>query len=193
MHPELTRARWPQATATTSSLADARGAPPAPALPSSASHPSGRRPAILRSVRSRLTSSHFVGRVGELAELELAVREAASGRATLVLLGGDSGVGKTRLVGELERRLDDLIPGETIVMLRGECVEQTDGELPYARAARGAAPARPRGPSGARRAGAGQPRGAGDDPARPAAATAMAPASVATEAASRACSRRSWS
>ena len=54
---------------------------------------------------SRLTSSHFVGRVGELAELELAVREASAGRPTLVLLGGDSGVGKTRLVGELEHRL----------------------------------------------------------------------------------------
>ena len=45
------------------------------------------------------------GRVGELAELELAWREAAAGRPVLVLLGGDSGVGKTRLVGELERRL----------------------------------------------------------------------------------------
>ena len=54
---------------------------------------------------SRLTSSHFVGRVGELAELELAVQEASAARPTLVLLGGDSGVGKTRLVGELEHRL----------------------------------------------------------------------------------------
>ena len=32
---------------------------------------------------SRLTSNHFVGRVGELAELELAVREATAGRPTI--------------------------------------------------------------------------------------------------------------
>ncbi|MGI8507431.1 MAG: ATP-binding protein, partial [Solirubrobacteraceae bacterium] len=82
-------------------------------------------------MRATLTSSHFVGRVGELAELELAVREAASGRPALVLLGGDSGVGKTRLVRELEHRLaleDD--PGTLV--LRGEGVEQAEGELPYA-------------------------------------------------------------
>jgi ATP/maltotriose-dependent transcriptional regulator MalT len=82
-------------------------------------------------MRSRLTSTHFVGRVGELAELMLAVREASSGRSGLVLLGGDSGVGKTRLVAELEQRLaDDHEPSAMI--LRGEGVEQSDGELPYA-------------------------------------------------------------
>jgi DNA-binding CsgD family transcriptional regulator/tetratricopeptide (TPR) repeat protein len=83
---------------------------------------------------SRLTSNHFVGRVGELAELELAVREASAGRPTLVLLGGDSGVGKTRLVGELEQRLGaggDGAEGATLI-LRGDGVEQADGELPYA-------------------------------------------------------------
>ncbi len=74
----------------------------------------------------RLTSSHFVGRVGELGELELAAREAQGRCPTLVLLGGESGVGKTRLVDELERRLS----GEMLV-LRGEAVEQGDSELPY--------------------------------------------------------------
>jgi ATP/maltotriose-dependent transcriptional regulator MalT len=74
----------------------------------------------------RLTSSHFVGRVGELAELELASREAREGRPVLVLLGGDSGVGKTRLVVEFEERLQDA------TVLRGEGVEQGGAELPYA-------------------------------------------------------------
>ena len=49
-------------------------------------------------MRARLTSSRFVGRVGELAELELALRDAAEGSPVVVLLGGESGVGKTRLV-----------------------------------------------------------------------------------------------
>jgi DNA-binding CsgD family transcriptional regulator/tetratricopeptide (TPR) repeat protein len=83
---------------------------------------------------SRLTSNHFVGRVGELAELELAVREASAGRPTLVLLGGDSGVGKTRLVGELEDRVSASAGNgeDGCLILRGDGVEQADGELPYA-------------------------------------------------------------
>ena len=43
-------------------------------------------------MRARLSSQRFIGRDGELAELELAAREAAGGRPALVLLGGDSGV-----------------------------------------------------------------------------------------------------
>jgi predicted ATPase/DNA-binding CsgD family transcriptional regulator len=80
------------------------------------------------TMRARLTSSHLVGRVGELAELELAWREAEARRPVVVLLGGDSGVGKTRLVGEFEQRLSD----RDALVLRGESVEQGDTELPYA-------------------------------------------------------------
>ncbi|MBV8956143.1 MAG: AAA family ATPase, partial [Solirubrobacterales bacterium] len=79
-------------------------------------------------MRARLTSSHLVGRVGELAELELAWSEAQARRPVVVLLGGESGIGKTRLVGELEQRLSD----RDAVVLRGESVEQGDAELPYA-------------------------------------------------------------
>ena len=80
-----------------------------------------------------MTSNRFIGRVGELAELELAAREAASGRPTLVLLGGDSGLGKTRLVAELGRRLAESGDGgPPPLILRGDAVQQGDGELPYA-------------------------------------------------------------
>ena len=78
----------------------------------------------------RLTSSRFIGRVAELAELELALREVTAGRPAVVLLGGASGVGKTRLASELERRLTGT--NESVLVLRGESVEQRDGELPYA-------------------------------------------------------------
>ena len=81
-------------------------------------------------MRARLSSRSFVGRVGELAELQLAVREAVDGAPALVLLGGDSGVGKTRLVAELRHRLT---AGESPpLLLRGEAVAPSDGELPYA-------------------------------------------------------------
>ena len=79
-------------------------------------------------MRARVTSSHFVGRSAELAELELALREAEGGSPVAVLLSGESGVGKTRLVREFERRSGE---GEALV-LRGEAVEEADGELPYA-------------------------------------------------------------
>ena len=71
-----------------------------------------------------------MGRIGELAELRHAAREAARGRAALALLGGDSGVGKTRLVAELESALHD--GTDEVLVLRGEGVEPADGELPYA-------------------------------------------------------------
>jgi DNA-binding CsgD family transcriptional regulator len=82
-------------------------------------------------MRSRLTSSHFVGRVGELAELQASFDQAASGRPGLVLLGGDSGVGKTRLVSEFEQRQTRNGSGG-VIFLRGQSLEQTDGDLPYA-------------------------------------------------------------
>jgi DNA-binding CsgD family transcriptional regulator len=81
-------------------------------------------------MRARLTSSHLVGRIGELAELELAYREAASGRSVLVLVRGESGIGKTRLLSELERRLGE--QPEPPLVLRGEAVEHGGTELPYA-------------------------------------------------------------
>ncbi|HWD85195.1 MAG TPA: AAA family ATPase [Solirubrobacteraceae bacterium] len=79
-------------------------------------------------VRARVTSNHFVGRLRELGELEHASNEAAGGQPGLVLLGGESGVGKTRLVTEFERQ----VAHRPVLVLRGEAVEQADGELPYA-------------------------------------------------------------
>jgi hypothetical protein len=45
----------------------------------------------------------FVGRLHEVAELASALEEAASGRGSLVLVSGEPGIGKTRLMGELAR------------------------------------------------------------------------------------------
>ncbi|HEX6020728.1 MAG TPA: AAA family ATPase [Solirubrobacter sp.] len=77
---------------------------------------------------SRLTSARFVGRTAELEELRGLLRDAAAGRPSMAFIAGESGVGKTRLVSELERsaRADGLR------VIGGECVELGEGELPYA-------------------------------------------------------------
>jgi hypothetical protein len=48
----------------------------------------------------RVSSPVFVGRATELADLRAAFERAAGGEASAVLVGGEAGVGKTRLIGE---------------------------------------------------------------------------------------------
>jgi class 3 adenylate cyclase/tetratricopeptide (TPR) repeat protein len=69
---------------------------------------------------ARVSSDRFVGRENELTAL--------AGESGAVLLAGDAGVGKSRLVAELERRAR----ADGKLVLIGECLELTDGELPYA-------------------------------------------------------------
>ena len=75
----------------------------------------------------RLTSDQFVGRTDELGELDLAAQASAGQQPALILLGGDSGVGKTRLIREFEQ----LLASRDVLVLRGEAIEHEDGELPY--------------------------------------------------------------
>jgi DNA-binding CsgD family transcriptional regulator/tetratricopeptide (TPR) repeat protein len=79
-------------------------------------------------VATRVTSSTFVGRSVELAELEAVLSDAAAGRPSLAFVAGDSGVGKTRLLDEVAKRAK--ASGARI--LSGDCVELGEGELPYA-------------------------------------------------------------
>jgi ATP/maltotriose-dependent transcriptional regulator MalT len=77
---------------------------------------------------TRMTSARFVGRAGQLAELRSALRDAAEGRPSLALVGGESGVGKSRLADELKRHARE--SGARV--LAGDCVELGEDELPYA-------------------------------------------------------------
>jgi DNA-binding CsgD family transcriptional regulator/tetratricopeptide (TPR) repeat protein len=76
----------------------------------------------------RVASPTFVGRVEELQVLEAARRRAATTEPAIVLVGGEAGVGKTRLVAELT---GGCATDETRV-LAGGCVPVGDGALPYA-------------------------------------------------------------
>src|SRR4051812_36997272 len=80
------------------------------------------------SVATRVTSSRFVGREAELRELRAALSDAIDGRPGLAFVAGESGVGKTRLVCELEHRAR----ADGIRVLSGECVDLGDSELAYA-------------------------------------------------------------
>jgi predicted ATPase len=76
----------------------------------------------------RVASPAFVGRVEEFQTLEAARRRAADADPAVVLVGGEAGVGKTRLVTELTARCGT----DGTRVLAGGCVPVGDGALPYA-------------------------------------------------------------
>ena len=77
---------------------------------------------------SRISNPTLVGRSEELAALVESVRRAAERQCSVVLLKGDAGIGKTRLVQELERAPECR---ETL-RLRGACVDFGGEDLAYA-------------------------------------------------------------
>jgi DNA-binding CsgD family transcriptional regulator/tetratricopeptide (TPR) repeat protein len=79
-------------------------------------------------VPTRVSSPEFVGRAAELASLRAALGRAEAGTAAAVFLAGESGVGKTRLLRELER--DAVERGARV--LRGDCAAFGAGDLAYA-------------------------------------------------------------
>jgi DNA-binding CsgD family transcriptional regulator/tetratricopeptide (TPR) repeat protein len=76
----------------------------------------------------RAATPTLVGRSVELAALRAAFERAGSGDAATVIVSGDAGVGKTRLVDELMRTARD----DGALVLLGRCVDIGDGELAYA-------------------------------------------------------------
>jgi predicted ATPase len=75
-----------------------------------------------------LSSPTFIGRVEELRILEAARVRAANAEPAVVLLGGEAGVGKTRLLAELAARCRT----DRMRMLTGGCLPVGGDELPYA-------------------------------------------------------------
>ncbi|MFC4001063.1 AAA family ATPase [Prauserella oleivorans] len=69
----------------------------------------------------------LVGRVPELARLRAALDRATTGEATAILLAGDAGVGKTRLVTELAEGA----AADGALVLTGRCLDLREDGLPY--------------------------------------------------------------
>jgi DNA-binding CsgD family transcriptional regulator len=76
----------------------------------------------------RVSSPHLVGRVEELARLEAALERARAGSPAVVLVAGEAGVGKSRLITEFAARATS----SGARMLTGGCVAFSGGELAYA-------------------------------------------------------------
>ena len=74
---------------------------------------------------SFLQAASFVGRDAELAQLSDALASAMRGQGSVWLIGGESGVGKTRLCEELRARA--LVEGALV--LRGQAI--SEGGAPY--------------------------------------------------------------
>jgi tetratricopeptide (TPR) repeat protein len=76
----------------------------------------------------RMASPTFVGRIEELQTLEAARRRAADADPAVVLVGGEAGIGKTRLIAELTSRCAT----DGTRVLSGGCVPVGEGGLAYA-------------------------------------------------------------
>ncbi|WP_329462874.1 helix-turn-helix transcriptional regulator [Streptomyces sp. NBC_01431] len=83
---------------------------------------------MLGSVQTRSVSPVFVGRAGELTVLNEALARAEAGEPQALLVGGEAGVGKTRLVEEFTGAA--CAAGAVIAI--GGCVEVGADGLPFA-------------------------------------------------------------
>ena len=77
---------------------------------------------------ARVSSPVFIGRSDELLRLRAALGEAEDGQSSRFLVGGEAGVGKTRLVGEFS----DGARRDGALVLAGGCIDLGEGGLPYA-------------------------------------------------------------
>jgi DNA-binding CsgD family transcriptional regulator/tetratricopeptide (TPR) repeat protein len=75
-----------------------------------------------------VVSPVFIGRQREMASLGVPLRRAQEGDPAVILIGGEAGVGKTRLVGELA----GLAAAAGFRVLTGQCIELGSQGLPLA-------------------------------------------------------------
>jgi DNA-binding CsgD family transcriptional regulator/tetratricopeptide (TPR) repeat protein len=83
---------------------------------------------MIGGVARRVSSPVLVGRDAEAAQLKAALERAAAGRPAIVVVAGEAGVGKTRLVADLVGRAGEV----GAVALTGGCLDVGEGVLAYA-------------------------------------------------------------
>jgi predicted ATPase len=76
----------------------------------------------------QLTAGRFVGRTQELAWLRELLARAADGQAPVAVIGGEAGIGKTRLVDQLATTASE----QGVRVLRGGCVPLGEEGVPFA-------------------------------------------------------------
>jgi DNA-binding CsgD family transcriptional regulator/tetratricopeptide (TPR) repeat protein len=108
---------------------------PAPAIQGDPARPAGLIAMTMASLLPAgakigdvvIVSSRLVGRRAELAELRSALAAATAGQPVTVLLGGEAGVGKTRLVTEFAREAER----QNARVVVGQAVDLGDVGLPF--------------------------------------------------------------
>jgi DNA-binding CsgD family transcriptional regulator/tetratricopeptide (TPR) repeat protein len=83
--------------------------------------------AMIGDVTRRVTSPEFIGRADELDLLQRALAETADAHASHILIAGEAGVGKSRLVAEISRKAREV--GWQV--LAGGCLDMGEGGLPF--------------------------------------------------------------
>src|SRR5829696_6410092 len=124
-----------EVAASSASRAETAAGPPSGAragcggpLPELAARRERANGAVDNGAVRRVTSPTFVGRAEQLAVFDEALAGGAQGDPAVLLVAGESGVGKSRLVSEYGERAE--AAGARV--LTGDCVELGEGELPYA-------------------------------------------------------------
>ena len=83
---------------------------------------------MIETMAGRIVSPDLIGREQELDVIARALLDVESGRARTVLLGGEAGIGKSRvLAAALDRARAD-----GAVVLLGGCIGLAEGSLPFA-------------------------------------------------------------
>ena len=83
---------------------------------------------IPRVVDAGVDPRGFIGRGGEITRLEAALERVIEGSAATVVIGGEAGIGKTRLVDEFARR----VAVRDGTLLSGSCLPTGGRATPYA-------------------------------------------------------------
>jgi len=73
---------------------------------------------------STSASKRLINRARELDELRRHIKSVRSGSSAVVLLGGEAGIGKSRLIAEVTAEFDGMV-------LAGGCLPVGEQSLPY--------------------------------------------------------------